>query len=159
MQDTLERFLALRHVFEQTGVRPSGFSLPRQHSLLHYISGIQFFGSPNGLCSSITESQHIAAVKKPWRSLSRRNPLKEIIATNVRISKLSAARVDFGHRGMLTGDVLTAARIELGLAVDGDHMPPEQEYEARYGVAVDDVEADNGPQADITTKLAVKPGQ
>lgn len=42
------------------------FSLPQQHSLLHYRHLIQDFGTLNGLCSSITELKHIKAVKEPW---------------------------------------------------------------------------------------------
>jgi hypothetical protein len=62
----LARFHELRNVFIETGVRMS-ISLPRQHALIHYVSKIELFGSPNGICSSITESMHIRAVKKPWR--------------------------------------------------------------------------------------------
>ena len=47
-------------------VHPDGYSLPRQHSLVHYTFLIQEFGALNGLCSSITESKHIKAVKEPW---------------------------------------------------------------------------------------------
>ena len=36
---------------------PLGFSLPRQHAMVHYYNHIKDFGSPNGLCSSITESK------------------------------------------------------------------------------------------------------
>ncbi|KAH9952829.1 hypothetical protein BJV74DRAFT_929895 [Russula compacta] len=52
------------------GVNGDRISLPRQHSLEHYLRSIQLFGSPNGLCSSITESKHIKAVKEPWRRSS-----------------------------------------------------------------------------------------
>lgn len=43
----------------------SGFSLPQQHSMVHYYDHIKNFGLPNGLCSSITESKHITTVKRP----------------------------------------------------------------------------------------------
>ena len=55
-----------RIVFQDEGVRPDGFSLPRQHSMGHYHPLIQDFGAANGLWTSITESKHIKAVKKPW---------------------------------------------------------------------------------------------
>lgn len=63
----LARFHHYQEVFRIEGVCPNGFSLPRQHSLTHYRRNIENFGAPNGLCSSITESKHITAVKKPWR--------------------------------------------------------------------------------------------
>ena len=69
--DKLDQHLAdfhhEREIFRAEGVRPDGFQLPRQHSLVHYRHHITEFGAPNGLCSSITESKHIKAVKEPWR--------------------------------------------------------------------------------------------
>jgi hypothetical protein len=84
---------------------PEGYSLPRQHSLIHYISMIREFGAPNGLCSSITESKHIKAVKEPWRRSSHFEALGQMLLTNQRLDKLAAARVDFQSRGMLDGSL------------------------------------------------------
>ena len=75
--------------------------MPRQHSLVHYHLNIQEFGAPSGLCSSITESRHITAVKKPWRRSSRFDALGQMLLTNQRLDKLNAVRADFISRGML----------------------------------------------------------
>lgn len=115
MNQVLAQFQVLRSIFQEVGVRSDGFALPRQHSLVHYVRSIKLFGSPNGLCSSITESRHITAVKRPWRRSSRHNPLQQMLRTNSRLSKLAAARVEFGRRDMLHGDVLTAAKVKAGL--------------------------------------------
>ncbi|KAG1854631.1 hypothetical protein F4604DRAFT_1932696 [Suillus subluteus] len=64
LQDALDRFHQYHEVFKTMEVIPT-FSLPRQHSLTHYLLMIRHFGAPNGLCSSITESKHIKAVKEP----------------------------------------------------------------------------------------------
>ncbi|KAJ3474086.1 hypothetical protein NLI96_g12658 [Meripilus lineatus] len=160
MQDSLQRFHQLRLVFVTHGIHTDEFCLPRQHSLSHYIPSIKLFGSPNGLCSSITESKHITAVKKPWRASSRNNSLKHILDTNVRMSKISAARIDFGHRGMLRGDVLTAARIEVGDIDDDDEVPMEVDYERRHHLQdddEDDVQGEDGPECDVITSLAARP--
>jgi hypothetical protein len=109
IQETLDRFHRYREIFQVLRVRPNGFSLPRQHSLSHYHHLIRLFGAPNGLCSSITESKHIKAVKEPWRRSNRCNPLGQILATNQRLDKLAAARSDFETRKMLEGMVLTDA--------------------------------------------------
>jgi len=53
LQNALARFHEYRDIFIETGVRPDGFLLPRQHSMIHYHSLIRKFGAPNGLCSSI----------------------------------------------------------------------------------------------------------
>lgn len=107
IQDALDRFHLYRKIFMTTGVVFT-FSLPRQHSLKHYIFLIRLFGAPNGLCSSITESKHIKAVKEPWRRSNRYNALGQMLVTNQRLDKLAASRVDFRTRGMLTGTCLSS---------------------------------------------------
>ena len=86
-------------------IRPDGYSLPRQHSIVHYRFLIQEFGAPNGLCSSITESKHIKAVKEPWRRSSRFEALGQMLVTNQRLDKLAAVRINFQARGMLTSSI------------------------------------------------------
>ncbi|KAH9960987.1 hypothetical protein BJV74DRAFT_871953 [Russula compacta] len=98
----LARFHTEYIIFEETGVRID-FNLPRQHSLEHYRRNIQLFGAPNGLCSSITESKHIKAVKEPWRRSSHFEALGQMLVTNQCINKLSASRVDFASHGLLSG--------------------------------------------------------
>ncbi|KIK79692.1 hypothetical protein PAXRUDRAFT_160621, partial [Paxillus rubicundulus Ve08.2h10] len=91
LKDALQCFHQYREVFRDLGVRPDGFSLPRQHSLTHYKVLICLFGAPNGLCTSITESKHITAIKKPWRRSSKPNTLGQILQTNQRLSQLAGA--------------------------------------------------------------------
>ena len=64
-QESVEQFHKLRNIFITTGVQAS-ILLPHQHALSHFHYAMQFFGSPNGICSSITELKHIKAVKEPW---------------------------------------------------------------------------------------------
>ena len=103
LDEALERFHTYRVVFQQLGVRnptSSGFSLPRQHAIVHYRQHIENFGAPNGLCSSITESMHIAAVKRPWRWSSHYNAIGQIMLINQRMEKLTAARTRFTSQGI-----------------------------------------------------------
>jgi hypothetical protein len=111
LKAALKRFHEFREVFRGTvrGDGPSAFSLPRQHAMVHYYDHIKNFGSPNGLCSSITESKHIVAVKRPWRRSNKHAALSQMLKTNERLDKISAARVDFTTRGMLTGSCLAQA--------------------------------------------------
>ncbi|KAH8977448.1 hypothetical protein EDB92DRAFT_1756280, partial [Lactarius akahatsu] len=67
VQNTLDQFHQFQTIFQTLRVRIDGFSLPQQHSLSHYCHLIHMFSAPNGLCSSITKSKHIKAVKEPWR--------------------------------------------------------------------------------------------
>src|ERR1700692_509835 len=87
LEDALSRFHQYRTIFEDCGVRTEGFNLPRQHFLIHYLALIRAFGAPNGLCSSITESKHIKAVKRPWRRLNRFDALSQMLFTNQRLDK------------------------------------------------------------------------
>ena len=146
IDDVINRFHTYRVVFEETGVRQNtkratSFSLPRQHAMVHYRSHIENFGAPNGLCSSITESKHITAVKKPWRRSGRFKALQQMLLINQRNDKLAAARRDFSSRQMLIGSVLewttnrflvTCAPLvdfnDLGLE-DGEEAEPEDEEE------------------------------
>jgi hypothetical protein len=100
LEGALRRFHQYRSVFQAAGVRDD-ISLPRQHSMTHYSLLIRLFGAPNGLCSSITESKHIKAVKEPWRRSNRYQALLQMLVTNQRLDKLAAAKADFLSRDML----------------------------------------------------------
>ena len=80
--------------------------------MVHYYDNIKNFGSPNGLCSSITESKHITAVKCPWRRSNCYKALSQILKVNERLDKLAAARADFAACGMLTNSTLIAAILD-----------------------------------------------
>ncbi|GLB41297.1 hypothetical protein LshimejAT787_0905120 [Lyophyllum shimeji] len=126
IQDALSRFHHYREVFRNTGVRPEGFSLPRQHSLTHYPFLITQFGAPNGICSSITESKHIKAVKRPYRRSNKNKPLGQMLVTNQRLDKLAAARVFFNSHNMLSGpgSPVIAALRQLDLSQTTAPQPP-----------------------------------
>lgn len=113
----LEQFHDERDIFLEEGVRDN-LSLPWQHALVHYISVIQMFGSPNGLCSSITESKHIKAVKEPWRRSNHYNALGQMLLTNQRNDKLAASTVDFVARGMLDGPITLVSHPPVTLPPD-----------------------------------------
>jgi len=108
LQDALTWFHHYCEIFCTEGVCPNGFSLPRQHSLLHYEVLIRLFGAPNGLCTSITESKHIKAVKGPWRHSNRYKALSQMLLTNQCLDKLAASAVDFEKRGRLKGSVASS---------------------------------------------------
>lgn len=127
LEVALDKYKELREVFRTSGVRPTGFSLPRQHSIFHYRRQIEDFGAPGGLCSSITESRHITAVKKPWRRSNRYQALGQMLLINQRLDKLSAMRSDFSARGMLGSQVASVSQPEAthprahdGSSEDGD---------------------------------------
>ncbi|KAI6001403.1 hypothetical protein EDD15DRAFT_2361776 [Pisolithus albus] len=106
--DTINRFHEHREIFRQSGTVQT-FSLPCQHAMKHYPDLIRLFGAPNGLCTSITESKHIDAVKDPYRRTNRNKPLGQMLVINQRLDKLAASRRDFNRRRMLeNGDTSKA---------------------------------------------------
>ncbi|KAK0437732.1 uncharacterized protein EV420DRAFT_1217733, partial [Desarmillaria tabescens] len=72
-----------------------------QHAMIHYMQHIIEFGIPNGLCSSITESHHITAVKKPWRHSNHYNALSQMLLTNQWLDKLNALCLELVHNGLI----------------------------------------------------------
>jgi len=129
LKAALNKFHKSRQVFSGT-VRAegaAGFSLPRQHAMVHYYDHIKNFGSPNGLCSSITESKHIAAVKRPWRRSNKHAALSQMLKVNQRLDKLAAARADFTTRGMLAESCLIQAIRSVFSVIPGDEETPMDE--------------------------------
>ncbi|KAK0435040.1 hypothetical protein EV421DRAFT_1892617 [Armillaria borealis] len=96
----VEHFHHYRKVFIQSGVRDD-FALPCQHAMVHYRQNIIDFGAPNGVCSSITESRHITAVKKPWRRSNRNQALSQMLLTNQWLDKLHAQRAFLADNGLV----------------------------------------------------------
>ena len=114
LTDVFNHFYQYHAIFIELGIRPNGFSLPRQHSIVHYHAAIRAFGAPNGLCSSITESKHIDAVKNPYRCSNRHKALGQMLLTNQCLDKLEAAYVDFTVCGMLEDTCLSEALRTIG---------------------------------------------
>ncbi|KAG1850945.1 hypothetical protein F4604DRAFT_1687040, partial [Suillus subluteus] len=129
IDDAVARFHQYREIFKDSDV-VSTFSLPRQHSIKHYNTLIRLFGAPNGLCSSITESKYIKAVKEPWRRSSHYKALGQMLVTNQCLDKLTASRQDFYAHGMLNGTCLTSVLATLNTQAPrehddtGQHEPP-----------------------------------
>ncbi|KAG1738865.1 uncharacterized protein EDB91DRAFT_1237652 [Suillus paluster] len=146
LQDALDCFHQYHEVFKTTGVRLT-FSLPRQHSLQHYAQMIRLFRAPNGLCSLITESKHIKAVKEPWRCSSRYKALGQMLLTNQRLNKIAAACSDFEACGMLHGSCVSDALQMLKNLNELQHQTTE-------GEAADIVD---GPTVEAHVELAAKP--
>jgi hypothetical protein len=140
ISSALSRFHQYRDIFIQCGVRID-ISLPRQHSLVHYPRFIRLFGSPNGLCSSITESKHIKAVKEPWRRSSRYNALAQMLVTLSRLDKLAAARREFTSRGMMTG---TTSSYTAGVLAGGQPQVAAVQAAADVDADKEDIDDDDG---------------
>ena len=113
LEDALDHFHKHCKIFWTSGVHMNGFNLPRSHAVVHYLCLIQAFSTPDGLCSSITESKHIKVVKEPWHQSGHWNVLQQMLTTNSHLDKLAAAWVDFASCGMLEGTILESVLNQL----------------------------------------------
>ena len=154
LQKILDQFHAHREAFVGTaGVTGERISLPRQHSLMHYVRSIILFGSPNGLCSSITESKHIKAVKEPWRRSNRYKAIKQMLLTISRIDKLAAALQIYTELGRMDGSTSSyTAMIQRG------EQPQSRQVAANNEEDDDDNGPAPGPKSLSSIELARRPG-
>ena len=90
MQDAINCFHQYGEIFHTFGIC-SSFNLPCQHLLMHFVQMIRLFGAPNELCSSIMESKHIKAIKKPYQRSSHYEALGQMLLINQCLDKLTAA--------------------------------------------------------------------
>ncbi len=102
LQDALTWFHQYHDIFISTGLC-TNISLPHQHSLIHCVCSICLFGSLNGLCSSITESKHIKAIKEPWQRSSHYHAMVQMLQTISQLDKLAATSHMFTKQGMMEG--------------------------------------------------------
>jgi hypothetical protein len=100
LDDALIRFHQYRQIFITEGVWED-FQVPRQHAMAHYLYLIEQFGAPNGLCTSITEHAHIAAIKEPWRRTNKHEPIAQMIKIHNQLSLLDAFRLKLESHGLL----------------------------------------------------------
>lgn len=171
-QEFVEAFHRLRDVFIEEGVRES-ISLPRQHALVHYVQLIIQFGSPNGLCSSITESKHIKAVKEPWRRSSRFKALVQMLRCIIRLEKMGALRRQFRERRLLVGSTAASFSAATGI-FNFDHPDDmgsdfsdsnedldvfnQRSCSGSPDERINDAGPENGPQTIRSVSLAATPG-
>ncbi|KAI5982895.1 hypothetical protein F5J12DRAFT_788021 [Pisolithus orientalis] len=106
IKDALACFHLYHEVFWNAQVITM-FSLPWQHAMKHYPYLICQFSTLNGLCSLITKSKHIKAVKQPYQHANHFQALRQMLAINQRLDKFAAVHADFEKHGMLRGTCLS----------------------------------------------------
>ncbi|KAH9060394.1 hypothetical protein EDB83DRAFT_2292370 [Lactarius deliciosus] len=129
LRDCVETFHQLRTIFIEVRVHIT-LSLPHQHTLKHFYRAIHLFGSPNGLCSSITESKHIRAVKEPWRRSNRYHALTQMLKTILHMDRMTALHQHLEDSGALRGPGPPGLPSGLGNNVPIDSEDLEDDDEA-----------------------------
>lgn len=163
-EDTLARCQAAlteyhehREFLRTSGVRPEGFSIPRQHSHNHAPHHTWNFGALHGLCTSITENKHIKAVKEPWRRSNRYEALGQMLLTNQRLDKVAAMRVDLQARGMLKGSCYSAALLAFLSSIESEAPREDAEQVGHNDVAGQAADAP-GHDEEAYSQVADDPG-
>ncbi|KAF5378675.1 hypothetical protein D9757_009548 [Collybiopsis confluens] len=149
-------FKDYRQEFIKTGVRES-ISLPRQHSMGHFADGIRKFGAPCGLDSSIMESKHIEACKKPWQQSSRVDPLPQMLVNISRMERLKALYLKLDRCHMLDGSVADyTLRLQQGALETSvfDDRDIEVEGDSEDDEEKNDMGPSVGPKVLSSIKLA-----
>ena len=82
LDSALQHFETECTIFETEDICPDGISIPQIHALQHYHEAIELFGAPNGLSTSIVESKHIHAIKKPYRRSNKNEELGQVLLIN-----------------------------------------------------------------------------
>ena len=140
LDTALAKFWQLCEIFQTFGVWPMGFSLPSQHTLFHYCHHIQDFGAPGGLCSSITKSCHITAMKKPWQCSNRYQALGQMLKTIQCLDKLAAMFSDFiAHSMLLAGHAPGRNVSHLPVNLQGGTNNADAEYNDKGSVEEENV--------------------
>ena len=79
LQDYLAAFHDSKMVFVDLGVR-KGFNLPKLHSLIHYASSIQLFGTMDNYNTEQTEHLHIDLTKNAYRATNCKDKYPQMTA-------------------------------------------------------------------------------
>ena len=127
LDEVLVQFYRHHEIFKTAGVVTT-FSFPQQHSMKHYKQLIRWFGAPNGLCSSITKSKHVKAVKRPYQHTNKYQALGQMLIINQHLDKLAVSCIDFEHQGMLQGTCLSTVVDTLGKVLKWAHCLHSHHY-------------------------------
>ncbi|KAJ4485092.1 hypothetical protein C8R41DRAFT_896411 [Lentinula lateritia] len=148
MDDLLTRFHHYRTSFINSGVREA-ISLPCQHGLTHYVPGIRLFGSPNGLCSSITESKHIKSKELHSEALT------QMVTSITRSDKLVAMKRQLEKQGMTVGATFSyMSMIHAGQYPEAEERDEDRDEELHKHA---DLGPATGPATKSSVHLAVTP--
>ncbi|KAI5993868.1 hypothetical protein EDD15DRAFT_2387937 [Pisolithus albus] len=160
MKTALSCFQAHRTIFEESGVHAKRISMPHIHALQHYHDMVQSFGAPNGLCSSITESKHIQAVKNPWRRTNQYEALYQMLVINQRLDNLGIFRAHMVAKGKWIFNMchLSKPLVPQGIVPQMQMHPIEwNEPNARNDENIEEVRDMQGARVEATVHLAGVP--
>jgi Plavaka transposase len=112
LQDCLARFHENKQVFIDLGVRET-FEFPKLHSLTHYASSIQLFGTTDNYNTEQTERLHIDLTKDAYRATNRKNEYAQMTKWLERREKV-LQRVTFITQGQDGHQLSSPTRNHIG---------------------------------------------
>jgi hypothetical protein len=77
MQSALNLFHEKKQILVALQIREN-FNIPKLHSLSHYATSIELFGSPDGYNTEASEHLHIDFAKNAYRASNKRDALRQM---------------------------------------------------------------------------------
>ncbi|KIJ64931.1 hypothetical protein HYDPIDRAFT_28277 [Hydnomerulius pinastri MD-312] len=126
LDDALTRFHDNKAIFIDLGIR-SAFKLPKLHSLRHYVSMIQRFGTTDNYTTAYTERLHIDLAKDAYRATNHKDEYSQMTMWLERKEKmLYHANYVNWHLGLFPNDSHDQRR---------EPVPPDVTYMREFKVA------------------------
>jgi hypothetical protein len=97
LQDSLTRFHDNKDIFIDLGIREH-FSIPKLHSLVHYASSIQLFGTTDNYNTEQSERLHIDLAKDAYRATNRKDEYHQMTKWLERREKIHQLSTFFNLR-------------------------------------------------------------
>lgn len=88
LKDALDTFHANKDTLIELGVRDD-FNFPKIHSLHHYITSIELFGTTDNYNTEMFERFHIDFAKDGWRASNKRNERPQMVKWLVRQERIA----------------------------------------------------------------------
>ncbi|THH16005.1 hypothetical protein EW146_g4567 [Bondarzewia mesenterica] len=176
IEDALHRFHADRAIFEETGVHPTGFSLPRQHTLVHYRHLVQDFAAcrvdfeARGMLAGPCLSQSVQAAIVAERAIADANCNGTGAGPTHLIAQANALNVDAADGPHVQATVTLARKRargyprRVGMLAEYLEIPNLQQLIQRFfydqlnpGAVIAGSEAniDECPRFDASSKISV----
>ncbi|KAI5987164.1 hypothetical protein EDC04DRAFT_2873452 [Pisolithus marmoratus] len=147
LDKALQCFESEHSIFEREGIYSDGISIPWIHALQHYHEAIELFGAPNGLSTSIVESKHIHAVKKPYQQSNKNEELAQVLLVNQWQDKLAWFQAEHFAEGLLNKPIV----IPEGNAKDKNVSKSHDD------IHLQEAEDDDSERIDAVVELAHRP--
>ena len=138
LDDSLSRFHDNKDVFVDLGIR-AHFNISKIHSLTHYISSIQLFGTTDNYNTEQTERLHIDEIKDAYEATNHKDEYNQMTTWLGRHEKVQLHSSFIAWRQQSNGDPVPSSVIPIGAPGPGARSLRMAKAPARKTVSFDDL--------------------